>query len=78
MSNMQADPGVPLRALEIDDLYTMLQLVLDKMEVGYSVTLTFAALYCIVMLILLREPIFIKPVHTKQELLYSYWSIIWR
>ncbi len=55
MSNMQADPGVPLRALEIDDLYTMLQLVLDKMEVGYSVTLTFAALYCIVMLILLRE-----------------------
>ncbi len=47
MSNMQADPGIPLRALEIDDLYTMLQLVLDKKEVGYSVT--------IVMLILLRE-----------------------
>lgn len=33
----------------------MLQLVLDQKEVGYSITLTLAALYCIVMLILLRE-----------------------
>lgn len=76
MNNMQADPGVPLRAPEIDRSIHNAAASPSSEGIGL--------LYCSnpCSTLLYRDantakrawPISMKLLHTKQVLLYSYWS----
>lgn len=73
---MQADPGVPLRALEIDR--SIHNAAASPRSEGsgllYYSNPCSTLLYSDANTAKRTWPISINPLHTKQELLYSYWS----
>lgn len=79
MNNMQADPGVPLRALEIDRSIHNAAASPRSEGIGllYCSNPCSTLLYSDANTAKRTWPISIKLLHTKQGRLYSYWSELW-